>query len=329
MENTLIEKLSKLLKKAESAKELGSLDEANMFMAKVQELCTKHQLEMSEVRDFNEKPKITTTREQAKAYNEKHGYGFGHPDRKAASAIDWQTNGLEGHWNLTLIDILAEHNLCKALFGQTYATSTLIGTEENIEIVKYLYAVIKPIILDLAKAEWKKMVKDMKESFVVWSSPDSKLTAMSKRKMLTEEMDNKFKWNDWVYDQMEIDTKAEPAPNGDVRWWRADINRLLPNRTNWIRAYCQGAAEGIDYKLHKDKREMEQSLREQVEGLIKVNDAELNAYYEENYKNVGTTRNPTANEPAYAKAKGYESGKTISYARGMSSGKTTATKQLK
>lgn len=49
MENPIIEKLRKLIAMEQSARSIGSLAEAEAFASKVQELLSKHKLEMSEV----------------------------------------------------------------------------------------------------------------------------------------------------------------------------------------------------------------------------------------------------------------------------------------
>lgn len=49
MENPIIEKLRKLIAMEQSARSIGSLAEAEAFASKVQELLSKHKLEMSEI----------------------------------------------------------------------------------------------------------------------------------------------------------------------------------------------------------------------------------------------------------------------------------------
>lgn len=135
-------KIKKLFEKANSAKEIGSIQEAITFSDKVNQLLQNYNLSLSEV----------ITAEEIKIQQ------LEGPDR-----IEYGKNPIEGLWEIDLIDALAKYNFCKALFrtyrnvqSNIYPSATIIGTSENIEVVKWLIDIIRNQLSILAPIEFVK-----------------------------------------------------------------------------------------------------------------------------------------------------------------------------
>jgi len=153
---TIVEKIKKLYAKAESAKELGSIAEAEAFMAKVTELLLENSLSLEDVAFKKDEEEIICSSEDQRIY--------------------YYKDESKGFWEVDLIHTLAKHHFCKAIFtdhtnpllrkNKIYPYVTLIGKAENIEIVKYLYDLTKRIFENLAgpvyDKEADKVIKNLK-----------------------------------------------------------------------------------------------------------------------------------------------------------------------
>lgn len=128
-------KVEKLFKKAESAKELGSLQEAEAFMAKAQEILLKHNIEKSQLNLSDEEES---------------------PVEYLRFSLDEHFNFIktEGQWLISLLNVVARNNFCKVVKnGNTHAT--IIGEQDNMDVVLYMVANIVPKIRGLEKQRWK------------------------------------------------------------------------------------------------------------------------------------------------------------------------------
>lgn len=141
MENIdiLKEKLQKLMSKAESAKQIGNLEEASAFASKVNELLLKYNLSQKEITDFEKEPDV-------------EGLDGGMEVRKS-----------HGDWMAHLLNILCEYNYCKSIFTSTRSAkeyrTTIIGTHENVNAVSYLYDVLKERFQHIAKKQFSENLK--------------------------------------------------------------------------------------------------------------------------------------------------------------------------
>ena len=134
MENKTIDKIRKLIAKQQSAEQIGSLEEANTFAAKIQELLTKYNLEIADIGDAKEKPKMGKM-----------------------EFTDIRNRKSEGKWEPGLYNILAKFNYCMLIThsaGGTVVSASIIGTKENIEIVKFLGDQLQTKIRMLEKIDW-------------------------------------------------------------------------------------------------------------------------------------------------------------------------------
>lgn len=127
-------KVEKLFKKAESAKELGSLEEAATFMAKAQEILMKYNLEKSELNLGDE---------------ENSPIEIGQVDLKDSHG--WVKT--EGQWLFGLFNTVARNNFCKVVKVGDHQVK-IIGEENNMDVVKFMVANIVPKIRELEKKRW-------------------------------------------------------------------------------------------------------------------------------------------------------------------------------
>jgi hypothetical protein len=114
------EKIAKLLNKAESAKELGSLEEAAAFTAKVSELLMKYNLSLSDIKGKKDKDDVMANKINLA---DLHGY-----------------NKTEGDWIVQLYNCIAKFNLCRVIKinkGDSLAIM-LLGDKYNVETVLFI-----------------------------------------------------------------------------------------------------------------------------------------------------------------------------------------------
>ena len=145
VQDKIINTIKKLSAKAESAKEIGNVAEAALFSAKVSELLLKHNLEMAEI----------ASEDQYGVVGDKHA-----------------DLNLDQRWKINLLSVLTQYNFCKPVYhripkgarstrsGSTktvYAKethTTIIGTPENVEVVKYLYSLLVEQFERLGMVAW-------------------------------------------------------------------------------------------------------------------------------------------------------------------------------
>jgi len=144
MEEKIIDKIKKLLKKAESAKEIGSLAEAEAFMNKANELLieynlTMHQIAMSSMKDADIFAKWL--------YSEPITY-----DETLAGK----------RWKLELIGVICTYNLCWYTYNSSSKTFRVYGDMQNVESVIWIYNFLHIRLLHMAK-ESRKANKDQSD----------------------------------------------------------------------------------------------------------------------------------------------------------------------
>lgn len=133
-------KLIALIKKRDNLLEIGSLEEANTFAAKVTEILLKYNLEESSV-NVGEKSKLEI-------------------DTLQMSDFNWSKN--EAEWMSILITVLAKYNMCMAIRNKIRFAGVslaprinLVGSKLNREIVIYLFDQLTTNLRYLEKQAWK------------------------------------------------------------------------------------------------------------------------------------------------------------------------------
>lgn len=129
------ERIEKLFRKARSAEEIGSLEEAATFTAKAQELLVQYNLELSDLEiDGEQGPEIIRVTVELK-----DRYGWAKTD---------------GDWLIRLHNAIAHFNFCK-LISHSHTYISLIGEQHNIDMVEYICSNVIPTIKALRLKAWR------------------------------------------------------------------------------------------------------------------------------------------------------------------------------
>lgn len=132
------EKIVKLQRKAESAESIGNLDEAEIFITKVQELLQQYNLEMSDIQ----------TEEEQMVNIEREDIDF-------KSTHGWAKT--DSNWLHILYHWVSKYNFCKFVGdGNTKNPGGwIIGEEHNRDMVKFICAQVVPVVKRLRKERWR------------------------------------------------------------------------------------------------------------------------------------------------------------------------------
>lgn len=137
---TIIERVQKLLEFQKGAEVIDSLEEAANAAEKVQKILFKYNLEMADV-----------TRHS--------------PEKKSAmgkaSYREVSAKKNEGQWIYSLYTVLAQHNFCQVILtyyrmgnGKRNRYVNLVGTRENVQVVKFLAEQLESRIRVLEGRTW-------------------------------------------------------------------------------------------------------------------------------------------------------------------------------
>jgi len=145
--DSLIEKIQKLLNQAEGEGRIGNQAAAESFAAKANQLLIDHNLSKSEIDDFEAvgKDPVTQTSEE-----ERIAYGLSKSD---------------GTWEEDLIVVLARHNMCSVVFYTYAKKACVIGRADNIEVVRYMYGVLRRMIKDMSGPAYSNHTKKWQEKY--------------------------------------------------------------------------------------------------------------------------------------------------------------------
>ena len=119
----IVDKLAKMIRHEQSARQIGSIAEAEAFAAQVQHLLTKHGLEMSEI-DFAEESSQPIDQEWAFSHHD--GSNVPHERRR----IEWQEN---------LAESIARVNNCALLITQVNNSVCFVGRPSDRSVCISLY----------------------------------------------------------------------------------------------------------------------------------------------------------------------------------------------
>ena len=287
MDKSILEKIQKLAAKAESAKELGNINEAAAFSAKVSELLTIHNLAMSDL-DFEERAPV-----------------------KGEKLDDLGVSASQGRWTVSLLSVLCEYNFCGSMFHTTTLGSkivygrrgpkrvrikdknlavTIVGRPENVEVVKYLYSVLKRQFESMAYKEWKVYLKDIRAELMK-------------------------KYPDYT-----CSDKAIKTP------WKYFTG--VSNRAKYTTSFFKGAVIGVRTKLSEQQRKANEVHGAKITDLVLVNTAEVDAWMANEFPDAGQFQSRKSKVDGNAFRKGQEAGRNASMAKGVSTGDSVATKMI-
>lgn len=140
-EKSIEEKIAKLFRKAESAEEIGSMEEAMIFVAKANELLTKYNLDKGDINLEEERDNIDY-QEVVWSYRYKH------------SKVD-------GDWIIHMYNVVAKFHYCKVIahpgsprFNIPHSL-TVFGEQQNIDMVIFVCTQLIETAKELVKKNWK------------------------------------------------------------------------------------------------------------------------------------------------------------------------------
>lgn len=156
MNEKIINKIKKLAAKAESANEIGNIEEAAAFSAKVNEMLTQYNLDMAELGTGSE---------------EEIG------DEKFLDM------NLDYRWKVNLLTVLCEYNYCKVVYYKHFKdvrynrhgrytvyekekSVSIIGRPDNVEVVRYLYSMLVSQFQTIAGTAWRAYLKDVRKQLI-------------------------------------------------------------------------------------------------------------------------------------------------------------------
>lgn len=129
---SLKKKINALFAKANSAGELGNQAEAEIFMAKAQELMTKYNLESDDLSEEDKAKGITIP------------------------IKDWFRK-TESTWVSSLCGVLAYYNFCRSIEDQTRGAWVIIGSEDNAKTVASLVTMLIPEVRRMCNDECRRV----------------------------------------------------------------------------------------------------------------------------------------------------------------------------
>lgn len=134
----LLDRLRKMHRQVEGAKKIGSINEAEAFAAKLQELLLKHNLNMTDV----EAEQIETS-EPVNL----------HPFETQLDYCPYRVL-----WSEKLASVIAKAHFCRIFIHSGSNRLSLIGRKSNTEICEYLFVTLSRAVQKLSQVE-KEMVK--------------------------------------------------------------------------------------------------------------------------------------------------------------------------
>jgi len=313
----VLEKIKALYEKAKNTQEIGNLEEAETFFAKVDELLKKYQLEIADVDNFTSESEL---KEEVVQSGYKEGIEYGHKPN-------------EGLWERDLIVVLAEHNFCKAIFrtGRIlpkgnfkghFPKATIIGTRSNIEIVKYFFEVAKEIIFSLAAKDYDKQKQEKRLLYTVFASSRNEACQLFKmehglRGVFVEDViPESYAYN--MADKYQTYFLKSPSKFN-----------IMPERGVYVRSFLLGAVNGLDDKLREEARKLKADVEvgNKMTALVKLSDKAIQEFVKIHYPKLGSFSSQSAGSSS-GYNNGYTTGRNLNLRKGVD-GKVTTTKELK
>lgn len=139
--DSVLKKLRKLQKLYDGAKAINSEGEAAAAAAAIQRLLTEYNLTMSEVNQSEEGEK------------KQH-----QPNHELLSGYTYKSIG--GMWEYRLWYVICKWNFCKCfMYGNSYKRLMIVGTKENMEVVKWMFNMLAERFVEFSKDRFKEYQK--------------------------------------------------------------------------------------------------------------------------------------------------------------------------
>lgn len=137
----IINRIKKLKAHAESAKQIGSLEEAESFMTKVVELLQEYNISMMEVDSAKEQ-------EQDPFKNWKYAEDISYEDKHQG----WK-------WKLMLMGVITDFNFTGFTYREWSKTIRVYGNMENVDVTVWLYHYLEIGLFNLAEKKYQEELK--------------------------------------------------------------------------------------------------------------------------------------------------------------------------
>lgn len=147
-DSKILDKIRKLHRHAESAKNIGSEQEAQTFAQMVNRLLNKHRLEMTDIQ-FEEQRKNEPVTQAEINFRE---YG----DTFRGKKTEWKEKHVRVEWIERLAGIVARAHSCQILVVEKSNRLFLVGTETNRQVAEY---VLITLMRAAEKLSWDEYAK--------------------------------------------------------------------------------------------------------------------------------------------------------------------------
>ncbi len=139
----IINRIKKLFTHADSAKELGSIAEAEVFIKKANQLLLEHNLELHQIPFGVDEDRFA-----------KWVYG---------EDISYKDNQAGDRWQLNLITVLTKYNLCSYTYKARRKTFKVYGKLENVDSVVWLFNYLTIGFIRIAREAAFKRTREEKQ----------------------------------------------------------------------------------------------------------------------------------------------------------------------
>jgi hypothetical protein len=138
----MLQRIKKLKAQAESAKQIGSLHEAETFMNKAIELMTEYNITLMEV-DATE----------IKQGDEFKNWGYG-------ESISYDDKHQGSEWKMRLMDVITDYNFTSYTYNKHFKTLRVYGRMENVDTTVWLYNFMETGLYNLAQDKYREVLKE-------------------------------------------------------------------------------------------------------------------------------------------------------------------------
>lgn len=129
----ILDKIKKLIAKQKSALEIGSVEEADTFAAKIQDLLVKYNVSIGDISFEDRKANVS--------------------QKKVSTRIKSVSDRMGYH----MMYVVAKHNLCRVYNYEKSFEMLLVGTPGNIEICEMLYDLMLSVYISIGKRKYQEM----------------------------------------------------------------------------------------------------------------------------------------------------------------------------
>lgn len=326
----LLEKIQKLLDKANSAKEIGSLAEAEVFISKVHDLLTKYNLSLESLEQSNS--------------SKNNEFEIQESDK-----IIIGLNKEEGIWEDSLIKVITLNNYCDRLRYPNYLKDergnylrtpqgdrrqagysySIIGQPQNVMMCKYMYDILKELFPKLGGESYNKKFLELRTQYSLLTS---KQFALANFENKFAELKGVIKLEDLMPSDY-----SESAQNSPQIWKLKNLKKIdFPDRGAYIRSFLIGCPRGLDEKLKALRKEEtlidNKSLENQntalaVQTMIVKNEKSIKKFFDK----AGVTYSKATVKQASsvdALKDGISAGKNVTLHKGVTSNNTFSPKYL-